>query len=82
MRANPEVKHLRIEGHTDDVGGDDINQRLSEDRAKSVKRALVDRGVEDGRLRTGGYGESNPIAPNRTRAGRAKNRRVEFIIED
>lgn len=80
MQANPQVKKLRIEGHTDDVGGETINERLSKDRAASVKSALEDRGVDDDRLSTKGYGESQPTAPNATRAGRAKNRRVEFII--
>jgi len=80
MKANPQVKRVRVEGHTDDVGGSDLNQRLSEERASSVKSALVDRGVDSGRLESKGYGESRPTAPNQTAAGRAKNRRVEFII--
>lgn len=80
MRANPQVTKLRIEGHTDDVGDDSINQRLSEQRARSVETALVKRGIDKGRLETRGYGESQPTAPNRSAAGRAKNRRVEFII--
>ena len=82
MEANPNVKKLRIEGHTDNVGGTDINQRLSEDRARSVKDALTARGVSGDRLGTAGHGESRPAAPNSSRAGRAKNRRVEFIIAD
>jgi len=80
MKANPQVKKVRVEGHTDDVGGSDLNQRLSEERASSVKSALSDRGVDSGRLESKGYGESRPTAPNQTAAGRAKNRRVEFII--
>jgi outer membrane protein OmpA-like peptidoglycan-associated protein len=76
----PDIGLVRIEGHTDDVGGDDINQRLSEQRAASVRAALIRRGVAEGRLETTGVGESRPIAPNATAAGRAKNRRVEFII--
>jgi OmpA-OmpF porin, OOP family len=80
MKANPQVEKIRIEGHTDDVGDAGINQRLSDERAVSVKKALVARGVEGRRLETRGYGESKPAAPNTSAAGRAKNRRVEFII--
>jgi outer membrane protein OmpA-like peptidoglycan-associated protein len=82
MKANPQVKKIRVEGHTDDVGGSDLNQRLSEERAASVKSALESRDVDDDRLESKGYGESKPTAPNRTPAGRAKNRRVEFIITE
>jgi outer membrane protein OmpA-like peptidoglycan-associated protein len=82
MKANPQVKKVRVEGHTDDVGGSDLNQRLSEERAASVKSSLESRGVDDDRLDSKGYGESRPTAPNRTAAGRAKNRRVEFIITE
>lgn len=80
MTSNPGAARIRIEGHTDGSGDAAINQRLSEDRARSVERALIQRGVADDRLETRGYGESRPAAPNRTAAGRAKNRRVEFII--
>jgi OmpA-OmpF porin, OOP family len=82
IRAHPAVKKVRIEGHTDDVGSDTVNRELSKKRAESVKDALVERGVSKGRLEAVGHGESQPIAPNRTRAGRAKNRRVEFVIVD
>ena len=80
MKANPQVKHIRIEGHTDSTGDEGFNQLLSERRAETVKSALTDRGVDDDRLEARGYGESRPAAPNDTPAGRAKNRRVEFII--
>jgi outer membrane protein OmpA-like peptidoglycan-associated protein len=80
MKANPQVRRVRIEGHTDDTGDRDFNQKLSEERAEKVSRALEDRGVDDDRLETRGHGESRPTAPNSTPAGRAKNRRVEFII--
>jgi outer membrane protein OmpA-like peptidoglycan-associated protein len=82
LNANPQVKHIRIDGHTDNVGGTGMNQRLSEERAASVKEALEKRGVDGGRLSTRGYGESQPVAPNGSPAGRAKNRRVEFIIAE
>jgi outer membrane protein OmpA-like peptidoglycan-associated protein len=80
LQANPDVHHVVIEGHTDNKGGTAINQRLSEERAASVKAALVKRGVDGGRLSTRGYGETRPIAPNKSPGGRAKNRRVDFVI--
>jgi len=80
LDANPQVRKVRIEGHTDNVGGPAINQKLSEERAHSVKEALTKRGVDGDRLETRGYGETRPIAPNKTAGGRQKNRRVEFVI--
>jgi OOP family OmpA-OmpF porin len=82
LQANPQVRKVRIEGHTDNVGSSEINRKLSQDRAAAVKKALEARGVDGDRLEARGYGDSRPAAPNRTRAGRAKNRRVEFIIEE
>ncbi|MDB4965134.1 MAG: OmpA/MotB domain protein [Myxococcales bacterium] len=79
VKEHPEVGRIRVEGYTDNVGPPDMNLRLSRERADSVKEALIQRGVPRDRLRTEGYGEAHPIAPNRTRAGRAKNRRVEFV---
>ncbi|MEA2625773.1 MAG: hypothetical protein QOD06_1818 [Candidatus Binatota bacterium] len=87
---SPEVsrRHVSVEGHTDSVGSDEYNQRLSERRAEAVASALRDAGVSDRRLDTRGFGEKYPIAPNETSsgkddpAGRAKNRRVEVIIEN
>ncbi|MCB9556721.1 MAG: OmpA family protein [Deltaproteobacteria bacterium] len=72
--------HVRIEGHTDSRGADRYNQRLSEGRANSVRLYLIRRGIDAARLGAVGFGESKPIASNRTRAGRAMNRRVEFVI--
>ena len=82
MKEHPEVKKVRIEGHTDNVGSDIANLKLSQGRAESVKAALVARGVEAGRLDAAGFGEMRPIATNDTEEGRAQNRRVEFIIVD
>jgi outer membrane protein OmpA-like peptidoglycan-associated protein len=82
LKTNPQVRKVRIEGHTDNIGGPEVNRRLSQERAESVKKALVERGVDEDRLEAKGYGEENPVAPNETAAGRAKNRRVEFIIAE
>ena len=80
LDANPQVKKIRIEGHTDNVGDPKLNQKLSEERAESVKKALTKRGVDEDRLQTRGFGEIKPIAPNKSPGGRQKNRRVEFVI--
>jgi len=80
LEGNSSVKKLRIEGHTDNVGDDTGNQKLSDARAKAVRDALTKRGVDGDRLETAGLGETRPIAPNDTPGGRQKNRRVEFII--
>jgi OmpA-OmpF porin, OOP family len=74
------IKKVIIEGHTDDTGPAEYNDDLSRRRAESVRRALVERGVEPDRLEVRGMGERQPIAPNATPAGRAKNRRVEFLV--
>ena len=71
---------VRVEGHTDSVGSSSSNQRLSESRAKSVRKYLIDNGVEGGRLSAKGLGEGRPIDTNRTNRGRSNNRRVEFHI--
>lgn len=69
-----------VEGHTDASGSDDLNMRLSEDRARSVKVFLSKEKVRTSRLTTVGYGEAQPIADNTTDAGKAQNRRVEIAI--
>jgi len=71
---------VRIEGHTDSDGSDEMNQKLSERRAESVRKYLVSQGIEGERLTFVGYGEARPIASNRSAAGKAENRRVEFHI--
>jgi OOP family OmpA-OmpF porin len=73
-------KRVDLEGHTDSVGTDQYNQTLSEKRAASVKEYLTSRGVAAGRVTTKGFGESKPIADNKTADGRAKNRRVEIKV--
>ena len=69
-----------VEGHTDSVGSEKLNQRLSDSRANSVKEYLIENGIDAFRLSALGYGESKPIDSNKTRAGRANNRRVEINL--
>ena len=71
---------VHIEGHTDSQGGEAANQALSQRRAEAVMRVLAEAGVDSGRLRATGKGESSPVADNGSAAGRARNRRVEIII--
>ncbi len=80
--ANPQIKKLRIEGHTDSVGSDVGNLKLSQSRADAVKDALVSKGVAASSLDAVGFGEMRPIDNNDSDDGRAANRRVEFIIVD
>jgi outer membrane protein OmpA-like peptidoglycan-associated protein len=79
MRENPGIQ-IEISGHTDNVGSEALNQRLSENRAKAVYDFLISRGIDANRLRYAGYGMSRPIAPNTTEEGRAQNRRTEIQI--
>jgi OOP family OmpA-OmpF porin len=81
MKKHPDLK-VAIEGHTDNVGGAPFNQKLSQRRADSVKRYMTAKcGIEGSRLKAVGYGLTKPIASNATTAGRAKNRRVEAVVE-
>ncbi|MBX2827409.1 MAG: OmpA family protein, partial [Flavobacteriaceae bacterium] len=80
MKANPE-KTFSIEGHTDNIGADDYNLKLSNERANSVKNALEEMGIEAERLKAIGFGEAVPLESNHTPEGRAMNRRVEFVVE-
>lgn len=81
LQENPN-RNVLVEGHTDSVGNEAYNQRLSQQRAESVKMALIHRGVSPGRIIATGYGESYPVASNSTEAGKQRNRRVEVIILD
>jgi OOP family OmpA-OmpF porin len=67
-------------GHTDAIGTDSYNQRLSVRRAEAVKAYLVSKGIEKNRVYTEGKGEKQPVADNKTAEGRAKNRRVEIEV--
>jgi outer membrane protein OmpA-like peptidoglycan-associated protein len=82
LRDAPEIRKVRIEGHTDGRGKPTYNRRLSQRRAESVLRQLVKSGIEASRLRAKGFGADRPLAPNDTAANRAKNRRVEFVVLD
>jgi outer membrane protein OmpA-like peptidoglycan-associated protein len=82
IKAHPELARIRVEGHTDSQGGRAYNKTLSERRATSVVRALVARGIPADRLDSAGFGLERPVAHNATRAGRAKNRRVELHVVD
>lgn len=82
LTANPDIKRMRIEGHTDNAGSESFNKTISTRRAESVRNYLVQQGkVDPSRLSFEGFGPSRPIAPNNSDAGRAKNRRVELHIE-
>jgi OOP family OmpA-OmpF porin len=79
------VKNISLEvviavGHTDSVGADAYNQRLSVRRAEAVKAYLISKGIEKNRIYTEGKGEKSPVADNKTKEGRAKNRRVEIEV--
>ena len=79
LRDDPTAR-LLIVGHTDNTGTDAVNDRLSLERAQSVKNYLVDRGVRATTVQVAGRGEREPVADNNTEAGRAKNRRVEIFL--
>jgi len=77
---HPEIQKIRIEGHTDNQGGTAYNQRLSNNRAKAVREYIVSKGVDGKRLESKGFGESKPVADNKTPEGKEQNRRVEMHI--
>ncbi|HEY6724434.1 MAG TPA: OmpA family protein, partial [Polyangiaceae bacterium] len=82
LDENAQVSKLRIEGHTDDVGNDADNEKLSGERALAIKKWLVDHEVAKERVLAVGFGEKKPIADNKTEAGKAQNRRTEFRIAE
>jgi len=71
---------VQIEGYTDDRGGDNLNQSLSQQRAEAVRAALIEEGIEASRLTAMGMGKNRPVADNATAEGRARNRRVEILV--
>jgi outer membrane protein OmpA-like peptidoglycan-associated protein len=81
LREYPE-RTIAIEGFTDSVGSESMNQVLSERRAAAVRQALIDAGIDGSRIAVRGYGPSFPVATNETAEGRQRNRRVEVVISD
>ena len=82
LLRNPQVQQLEIQGHTDDVGNDAVNQELSQRRAEAVRTWLIAAGVAPNRLTAVGHGANRPLLPNITEANRTKNRRVAFQVLD
>ena len=82
LKANPQLKKVRIEGHTDSRADDAFNIDLSQRRAGNVLKYLVEAGIAPDRLVSEGFGETRPVDTNETDAGRENNRRVEFVILD
>ena len=79
LQRNPELK-VELAGHTDDVGNEQYNQKLSADRAEVVCKALINNGIDEDRLTAHGYGASQPLVPNDSEEHRAMNRRTEMIV--
>ena len=77
--AHPDLK-VQVEGYTDNVGGEQYNQKLSEQRASTVQSFLISQGISPQNVSAIGYGMSNPVADNSTAAGRKQNRRVEMVV--
>lgn len=71
---------IEVRGHTDNTGSNEINAKLSQDRADSVREYFISKGIEPDRVASKGFGESKPVATNDTDEGRQQNRRVEFVI--
>jgi len=80
LTATPDIRKVRVEGHTDSKGNPKSNLKLSDARAQAVRDYLVSRGIDAARLESKGYGQTKPVASNKTEEGRAKNRRVVFAI--
>ena len=79
LLAYPGLK-IQVEGHTDSVGGDEYNQKLSEQRADAVRDYLTAQGVPSNMVTSVGFGKTQPVASNDTAAGRQQNRRVELVV--
>ncbi len=82
VRALKRCNNIKIEvgGHTDSIGSAAYNKKLSKSRAEAIRQVLVKRGIDASRIRTAGYGFEKPVAGNKTPAGRAQNRRIEFTV--
>ena len=82
LKANNQIKKVRVEGHTDDTGPRDVNIRLSQQRAEAVRQRMVQKGVSPRRLTSEGYGPDKPLEKGTSDSARAKNRRVQFIVTE
>jgi outer membrane protein OmpA-like peptidoglycan-associated protein len=80
LKANPQIKEVDVEGHTDSDGTADLNRKLSQARAESCVKYIESKGIKKGILTAKGYGPDRPIADNNTAEGKEANRRVEFLI--
>lgn len=80
LQQHPEIVKLEVQGHTDDAGTQEFNMRVSQERAEAVRQWLIDAGIPADRLVAKGYGMTRPIADNRIKIGRTRNRRVQFVI--
>lgn len=80
LKEHPEIERVSVDGHTDDRGDRQMNQKLSEARAAAVRETLLAAGVAKERISSRGFGPDQPVQPNATPAGREANRRVEFVI--
>jgi len=80
MTDNPQIEMVQVEGHTDSTGSADRNRELSQQRAESVMKYIVSKGIAQGRLTAKGFGPDQPIASNDDAVGQEANRRVEFNI--
>ena len=80
IQQHPEIEVIEVQGHADDVGTPQVNKQISDRRAEAVRGWLVKKGIDPKRLAAHGYGSAVPLAPNTTEDGRAKNRRVQFVI--
>jgi OOP family OmpA-OmpF porin len=80
LKERGDVK-IVVEGHTDSIGSDAYNMKLSRQRAEAVKRYLVGHGTAASRITTEGFGKGQPVASNATAEGRAQNRRVEIHVQ-
>jgi outer membrane protein OmpA-like peptidoglycan-associated protein len=79
LEAYPGLK-VQVEGYTDSTGSDDMNQKLSENRALAVKDFLVSQGESQGSISSTGFGKNDPVADNGSVSGRAQNRRVNLVV--
>lgn len=79
MKSHPEF-NLFIGGHTDNTGGEELNMKLSKERANAARVYIINKGIENTRITAAGFGQTQPVAGNDTEEGRAQNRRVEFKI--